>query len=187
MRPIVLINFTLTLLLAFTSATSQTIQIGGSSAQNEEKSFLDDGYGTRTEVCHEVRQKALRWIEENTDRSHRFHYVNQVKRGWVARSEGVTQCDCSPKSNGYQTCSVVAKITSLDSGTTHSAKDKAIEQSFLGVGFSQTSACDDTKNRAHQFAASGKRVARTGSCQCEARPGTANSVMWQCRVDALIE
>ncbi len=82
-------------------------------AQSEEKTFKSAvAHESRADACMSAKQAAQQWLQENTDRSHRFHQVNQLRRGWVAKSDGTRECDCSKTDNRFQ-CTVDARISAV--------------------------------------------------------------------------
>lgn len=184
------LTFCLILTIVFCAcgvARAQTIVTeGGTSTPSLEKDFRSVRFQTRMEACQAARESALDWIRENTETNHRFFQVNQLRRGWAARSGGASPCDCSKDGDSYYVCSSTARIVQVEGGNA-AVSGKRFEQSFLGVGFSRTSSCDEAKNRASASARAAKRSISTGPCDCEARPGALNEPVWQCRVDATME
>ena len=82
-------------------------------AQSEEKTFKSTASkDNRSDACNDAKEAAQRWLKENTDRSHSYFLVNQMKRGWPAKSDGTSSCDCSV-SDKQHICTVDAKISAI--------------------------------------------------------------------------
>ena len=174
--------------LLCTSAWPQGLSVGAQpQSRLEERDFLDNiGFPTKVESCHRVRESALNWIKENTETTNYYYFVNLTKRRWTARSGGVADCACDSSSTGF-ICRTTGRLVEVEGSASSSSQPKPQERSFLGNGFSQTSACDEVKNRAGAAGRQSGKSVRTRSCECDTKPGAVGSVVWQCRVDAIFE
>ena len=82
-------------------------------AQSEEKTFKSGVASTsRSDACFSAKEAAQAWLRENTDKSHSYFLMNQAKRGWVAKSEGSSSCDCAREDTKY-VCTVDARISAV--------------------------------------------------------------------------
>ena len=82
-------------------------------AQSEEKTFKNGVPNeSRADACEDAKTRAQAWLKENTDRSHSYYLMNQARRGWPAKSDGTSACDCSATDKRF-TCVVDAKISAV--------------------------------------------------------------------------
>lgn len=95
-----------------------------------------------------------------------------------------SSCDCESR-DGKTTCAVDAEAAckGRDSSAEPSASQRT-ERSFIGTGFSKTTACDEAKNRAGSFARTSGKSVRTAPCECESSNNGPGGVVHSCRVDA---
>lgn len=83
-------------------------------AQSEEKTFKSSTpQKDRADACLSAKEQAQAWLKENTDRSHAYYLMLQAKRGWPAKSEGTSSCECSA-TDGRYSCTVDAKISRVN-------------------------------------------------------------------------
>ena len=151
-------------------------------AQSEEKSFKNTlSKDSRSDACQNAKDSAQQWLKENTDRSHSYYGVNQLKRGWVAKSDGTPACECDKQLSGY-VCVVDAKISAISGSNVGGSSGSLGTASVIGAGNSKISACDDAKEKATNQARQAGKTARTGACDCEPLRNSVNGA-WQCRVD----
>ena len=97
-----------------------------------------------------------------------------------------SSCDCQ-STEGRTTCAVDAEATCRGTNASATSSDgQRSERSFVGTGFSKTTACDEAKNKAGSLARSTGKSVKTGSCECESSNNGPGGVVHSCRVDAVM-